>query len=75
MSMKTVQAHCEKCHNIVGEVFRDASGNESTRISIKIRGHRRRVYVVQNIQTVVCDWCGHEGKPLPVAVETCREAA
>ncbi len=56
---------CEKCHNIVGETATDDSGAAVVKISFKVRGGRRRVYVVESIASVQCDYCGHLGKPLP----------
>jgi len=66
--MLCVSLYCEKCHNLVGETFLNEQGVRCTRISIKIRGARRRTYIVERILFVHCDWCGHEGCPLPMAL-------
>ena len=57
---------CERCQNKIGETRLDAEGVEVVCISVKIRGKRRREYVVQQIYSVTCDWCEHIGKPFPV---------
>lgn len=56
---------CESCLNIVGEAGETADGMPCVRISLKIRGARRRTYVVEGLSGVVCERCGHQGKPLP----------
>lgn len=56
---------CENCLNIVGEADETADGVPCVRISLKIRGAHRRIYVVEALNSVVCERCGHQGKPLP----------
>ena len=60
---------CEKCHNIVGETAHGEDGAPCAKISVKIRGRRRRVYIVSAITCVTCDYCEHTGRPLPGLVD------
>lgn len=61
---------CEKCHNLVGETGVDVAGHACVKISFKVRGAKRRIYIVKAIMSVECDYCGHCGKPLPGVLDT-----
>lgn len=57
--------YCERCGNKIGERNSGKDGLSVDTISIKIRGARRRVYVVQVMQSIDCDYCCHVGPPFP----------
>ena len=65
MNPKCINLYCDRCYNKVGERIVGATGDTSDTISVKIRGQRRRAYVVTNIASVHCDFCDHAGPPLP----------
>ena len=53
---------CGDCGNTIG--IREGG---QVNISVKIRGERRREYVVSQIDAVRCDHCGRTGQPRAIA--------